>query len=180
MAANKAQLDQILSNATGVVGPLVTDGTNTSFTDVGVPKFLSLASNSASSSVTLANVTGMSFTATASKTYLVELIGTFQSAAATTGIGLALDIPSGTITGLVTNELAATTSTSHSQNADAAVNSATSGVRAATTNTPVNASWVVAVGVTGGTVQLMLRSEVAASAVTLQSSGTVMRYTKIN
>jgi len=176
-----AAMNALLPSQAGQAGnALITDGTNTSFSDVGIPKYLVLGSNAASSSVTLANVSGMSFTAIANKTYIVELVGRFQSVITTTGIGLALDIPSGTITGSVQNELAATTATFHAQIADAAVVSATSGVRANNTNAPILGKWLVLIGGTGGTVQLMLRSEIATSAVTLQSPDTIMIYTKIN
>lgn len=48
----------------------------------------------------LADVTGMSFAALANTTYLIELVGVFQTAATTTGIAVALDIPSGDVRGL--------------------------------------------------------------------------------
>ena len=79
-----------------------------------------LAADVANSSVTLASVTGLSFVALANTTYLVEVVGTFQSAAATTGIALALDIPSGNVSGQAIHPISATTPGGTEQIADAA------------------------------------------------------------
>lgn len=133
-----------------------------------------LATDVANSTTTLAAVTGLSFTAAANTTYLVEVFGTFQSAATTTGIALALDIPSGTVSGQVIHPSSATALTGTEQIADNATTGATTGVRAAATNVPVLASFIVAVGVTGGPVQLQFRSEVAASAITMKANLTAM------
>ena len=133
-----------------------------------------LAADVANSAVTLAPVTGLGFTALANTTYLVEVIGTFQSAAATTGIAVALDIPSGSVTGLVLATISATSLVATEQIADNATTGVTTGVRAAATNVPLTASFIVAVGATGGTVQLQFRSEVAASAVTMKAALTAM------
>ncbi len=133
-----------------------------------------LAADVANSNVTLAPVTGLSFTATPNTTYLVEVIGTFQSAAATTGIAVALDIPSGSVTGLVLATISATGLVATEQIADNATTGVTTGVRAAATNVPLTASFIVAVGATGGAVQLQFRSEVAASAVTMKAALTAM------
>ena len=45
--------------------------------------------------VTYSNITGLSFINSLNAVYEVEIIGAFQSAATTTGIGLALSVPSG-------------------------------------------------------------------------------------
>jgi len=136
--------------------------------------YVKLASNSTVSTTAFANVTGMSFTAEANTTYLVEVIGAYQTAATTTGIGLALDIPSGSVIGQVVVNTSATALGGLEQIADATTTGASTGVRALTTNTPITARWIVAVGVTGGTVQLMQRSEIAASNTVLQANLTVM------
>ena len=133
-----------------------------------------LAADVANSTTTLAAVTGLSFTAVANTTYLVEVVGTFQSAATTTGIALALDIPSGSVSGQVIHPSSATALSGTEQNADNATTGATTGVRASATNAPVMASFIVAVGGTGGPVQLQFRSEVAASAVTMKAALTAM------
>jgi len=136
--------------------------------------WVKLASNSTVSTTAFANVSGMSFTALANTTYLVELAGAYQAAATTTGIALALDIPSGTVIGINQVATSATAAGAAEQIADATTTGATTGVRAANTNTPIVARWVVAIGATGGTVQLMQRSEVAASNTVLQAGLTIM------
>ncbi|MFN3747369.1 MAG: hypothetical protein ACK4SJ_01645 [Sphingorhabdus sp.] len=133
-----------------------------------------LASDIANSTTNLSAVTGLSFTATANATYLVDLAGAFQSAATTTGIAVALDIPSGSIAGQVIHPVSATGLGSTEQIADAATTGATTGVRAANTNVPLSGRWTIAIGATGGTVQLQFRSEVAGSAVTLKAGLTAM------
>ncbi len=129
-----------------------------------------LPADVANSTVTLAAVTGLSFAATANTSYLVEVIGAFTAAATTTGIAMALDIPSGSVVGQIVANISATTLGGVEQIADNATTGATTSVRAANTNTPITARFVVAVGATGGTVQLQFRSEVAASAVTLKAN----------
>lgn len=134
----------------------------------------SLAANSTVSTVAYAAVSGMSFTALANTKYLIEVIGAYQTAATTTGIGLALDIPSGTVIGSIQTHTSATVLGGTEQIADATTTGATTGVRAVNTNTPILGKWVVSVGATGGTIQLMQRSEIAASNTVLQSGITIM------
>jgi hypothetical protein len=133
-----------------------------------------LAADVANSTVTLAPVTGLSFAAAANTSYLVEVVGAFTSAATTTGIALALDIPSGSVVGQMIANISATALGSTEQIADNATTGATTSVRAAATNTPVTASFIVAIGATGGTVQLQFRSEIAGSAVTMKANLTAM------
>lgn len=134
-----------------------------------------LSADSTVSTVTFANVAGMSFSGTANTTYLVELVGAYQTAAVTTGIGLAFDIPADAeIIGI---NFVATTATSlggTEQIADAATTGATTGVRAVTTNTPIVASWVIRFNATSGTAQLTQRSEIAASNTVLKANLTAM------
>jgi hypothetical protein len=136
--------------------------------------WLKLAADVSNSTTTLANVTGLSFNGAANTTYVVDVIGTFQSAASTTGIALALDIPSGSVSGQVIHPSSGTALTGTEQIADAATTGATTGVRAVATNVPIMATFIVAVGATGGPVQLQFRSEVAASAVTMKAALTAM------
>ena len=80
-----------------------------------------------------------------------------------------MDIPSGTVFGLAMHHAATTqTLTGHEQVADAATPQATSGVRAASTQTPIQAGWIVEIGAGGGTVTLQYKSEVSSSAVVLK------------
>ncbi len=143
-----------------------------------------LAADNTVSTTALADVTGMSFTAAANTTYVVELIGTFQTAATTTGIGFALNIPSGSIMGQVAAFLSNTTISLAHQVADDAVLAATTGVAVINTNYPVTGKWLVKIDATGGTVQLRQRSEVAASNTVLKAgnatvAGTVMTWKKL-
>lgn len=123
---------------------------------------------------TLSAATGLGFTAAANTAYLVEVLGTFQTAANTTGVALALDIPSGSVSGIMLHMASTTGVTGSEQVADSATAAASSGARAATTNTPMLARFIVAVGAVAGPVQLQFRSEVAASAVTLKAGLTAM------
>jgi hypothetical protein len=133
-----------------------------------------LPADVANSTVTLAPVTGLSFTATANTSYLVEVVGTFTSAATTTGIALALDIPSGSVTGQMIANLSTGTIGGTEQIADNATTGATAGVRAANSNVPITARFIVVIGSTAGTVQLQFRSEIAGSAVTMKAALTAM------
>ena len=133
-----------------------------------------LSADVSNGTVTLAAVTGLSFAASANTTYLIEVIGAFQSAATTTGIALALDIPSGSVIGLAVASTSASALGCSEQVADNASTGATSGVRAANTNTPITARFVVAIGASAGAVQLQFRSEIAASAVTMKAALTIM------
>lgn len=133
-----------------------------------------LTADVANSTVTLAPVTGMSFAALANTTYLVEVMGAFQAAATTTGIAVALDIPSGAVIGQFLANISATAIVASEQVADNASTGVSTAVRAVNTNTPLTARFVVAVGATGGSIQLQFRSEVAASAVTMKAALTAM------
>ena len=133
-----------------------------------------LSADVSNSTVALAPVTGLSFNAVANTTYLVDVIGAFTSAATTTGIAMALDIPSGSIIGLALVTTSAATLGSIEQVADNATTGVTASVRAANTNTPITAQFLVAVGATGGPVQLQFRSEIATSAVTMKAALTIM------
>ena len=133
-----------------------------------------LAADVANSTITPAAATGLSFAAAANTMYLVELIGAFQSAIATTGIALALDIPSGSVAGMAVHPASATTLTGTEQIADGTTTGATTGVRAGATNIPIRANFIVSVGATAGQVQLLFRSEIAGSAVTFKAGLTAM------
>jgi hypothetical protein len=136
--------------------------------------WIKLAVDVSNSTVTMANVSGMSFIALPNTTYIVDIVGTFQSAAVTTGIALALAIPSGNVSGQAFHPVSVTASNSNEQIASGATTGATTGVRAAATNVPITASYIVAIGTTGGAVQLQFRSEIAASAVTMKAGLTAM------
>jgi hypothetical protein len=139
-----------------------------------------LASNAANNTTTLANAAGLSFAALANSKYEVEAIGAYQAAATTTGIAIALDVPAGAaVIGLGLVSTSAVAAGANEQVADAATTGATTGVRAANANAPFFGRWLVSLGATAGTVQLMFRSEIAASAVTLQANLFALRWRRI-
>lgn len=158
-------------------------------TMLGARQMVTLPADVTTSLNTLSDVTGMSFTAEANKTYIVELMGVFKTASlATVGIGLALDIPSGTVSGLVVNQLASQTNTSMAQIADNATagttssnGTGTSGAPTTNFEVPIHGRWLVTVGGTGGTVQLRIKSEIAGAGVGLYTANpSVLFYQKIN
>jgi hypothetical protein len=136
--------------------------------------WVKLATDQSNSTVTLAPASGLTFTAAANTTYLIEFRGAFTAAAITTGIALALDIPSGSIVGSFDHPISATTGGQGEQIADNATTGATTGVRAAATNVPLAGWWTVAIGAAGGAVTLNFRSEVAASAVVLKAGLSIL------
>lgn len=138
--------------------------------------WLQLASDNTVSTTALADVTGLSFEADAGTTYLVKLFGAFQTAATTTGIGLALAIPSGSVIGMAIANNSNTATQTSIQRADNAVIAPTTAVPAANTNIPISGWWIVAIGGTGGTVQLRQRSEIAASNTVLKAGITLLGY----
>lgn len=133
-----------------------------------------LGADVANSTTALVAATGLSFTGAANSSYLIEVYGALQSAATTTGAALAVDIPSGTVTGQAQISTSATAAQVTEQIADNATTGVTTGVRAASTNVPFYAWFRVDIGATGGTIQLQFRSEVAGSVVTLKAGLTTM------
>jgi hypothetical protein len=164
------------TGATGATGPAGETGPAGPAGASGVAASVSLASDQAFSTTSLADVTGMVLTLAANTDYVIELIGSFQSAATTTGIGLALNV-GGTVTriaGQVTHPVSATAQGACSQEANNAVTGATTGVRATGVSVALDGLWMVRMGATGGTAQLRCRSEIASSAVTIHA-GTKLR-----
>jgi hypothetical protein len=159
-----------------VPGPAGADGIQ-GITGSGGPDSVSLSANQAFSTTALADVTSMpTLTLAANTTYIIELIGSFESAATTTGIGFALNV-GGTVTrisGYVEHATSATARGACSQEANNAVTGATTGVRAIAVPVNMEGRWFVQMGATGGTAQLRCRSEIASSAVTLHA-GTRLR-----
>ena len=143
-----------------------------------------LASDSTVGTTAFADVPGMSFAAEADATYLVDLVGTFQSAATNTGIGIGFDIPSGGISGQILVPTSITAVVNVLQTADDAVLSPSTGVPAANTNYPLLGRALIRVGATAGEVKLRQRSESASIATVLKAgagtiAGTMMTWKKI-
>jgi len=125
------------------------------------------------------NVTGLSFTATASTTYIIDYILTYQTAATTTGIGVAWDIPSGSVSGGNYSFGTASSIIGTVQRADAVAVNTTTAVSNSNTNIPLIGRAIISVGVTGGTVQLVFASEVSGSQVTMKADLSAISYRSI-
>lgn len=139
-----------------------------------------LASDYTNSTTTLSNITGLAFEAEANATYIVDFIGALQSAANTTGLGLAIDVPaSASVAGSFFHQLANTgTLTGGSQIADTASVGVSSGAPTNATTVPVVGKFIVATGANGGTCQLQGRGEVAAQ-ITLKAGLTAIEVRRI-
>ena len=127
-----------------------------------------LAADHSNATITPSNAAGLSFSGVANKTYLVGVLGSFTSSATTIGIGLALTVPAGAKVMGLTQHLGSTAQTMSAaeQVASGAVaNAGTVGVRAANTELPVQAWFLVVMGATAGAVQLQTRAEVAGTVV---------------
>jgi hypothetical protein len=147
---------------------------------LNTPSYIVLAADAGNSTTTLANITGLLFTAAANATYEIELIGAFQSAAIITGIAVALDIPDGSIIGINTANISTTVLGDTFQRADNAVaGNGSPSVDAANNNVLITGRWIYVSGAGGGTVQARLRSEVASSNVTIKANLTVLKVTRI-
>ena len=163
-----------LSSITGPQGDQGIQGIQGSqgITGSGGPTSVSLSADQAFSATAIADVTNMPTLALAANTdYMIELIGSFTSAATTTGIGVCLNV-GGTVTrisGTATHPVSATAVAACSQEANNAVTGATTGVRATGVPVFLRGFWHVRMGATGGNCQLRCRSEIASSAVTLQA-----------
>lgn len=127
-----------------------------------------LANDSVVSVTTLTDVPDLAFTAAPNTTYEVELFGAFQTAATTTGIGLAFSAPTGcAVVGMTLAPSSNTALQATQQRAAGATLAPTTGVATASQLFPLWGKYIVICGSTGGAVQLQQRSEVAASATTI-------------
>lgn len=150
---------------------------------------ITLASLYQSTSVTRTDVTGMSYNVVAGKTYKIDVLGTYQSAALTTGgsIGFVLTSGTGTIAGVarMANSLTANTLDStatiygiSSSNALAGSFIISNGQGIINTPHYVQAELIFTC-VTTGVFQLQFATEVAASAARL-NAGLVMIVQLLN
>lgn len=135
-----------------------------------------LTSTQAFSTTTFANVTQLVAAMDANSTYMVDCFVTFQSAATTTGLGLGYTSPAdcrvmAEITVPITSTAAASQLRTFFPNAAVAVNTGTvlgTGVTAINSNHTARINGIIRTGATAGNFQVQARSEVNASAVTLQ------------
>jgi hypothetical protein len=125
-----------------------------------------------SNSTTPANATGLSLAVAANTAYTFSYYVLYQSAATTTGIGLGVTTPSGTISytvatpGAAADGLSALWTGWGTASDDAVVSTATP---TAGTTYVAHVYGVVHTGATAGNLQLRLRSEVALSTVTVKA-----------
>lgn len=139
-----------------------------------------LANDTADATAAFVNAVGLLGVLAPNSTYLVEAALTFQSAAITTGLALTFTLPAGaTITGAYDHPLTLNTFTGSYNNAAGAVGANTTDVPAAATNLPIRGRWIIKTAGTAGNAQLQLRTEVAASAITLKKDLSVLRFLKI-
>lgn len=160
---------QGLKGDTGNAGAAGAAGATGAAGASGLGSKVALAAAQTFSTVTHANVAGMSLPVLPNTTYVVRLYGAFQSAALTTGMAVALAIPSGSVVGQAWHPISATASfNACEQIASGTTTNATTGVRAINTNVPLAGEWLVSISATGGNVQLTCRSEINASNIVLQ------------
>lgn len=173
-----------LSGLTQAERQLVVDGKTFTLTDAGPNSTLTLASadllavlasDFSESAGTFANVPGMALNLAAGATYLVEGLLTAQSAAVTTGLALGFTLPAGAqISGSFAHNISATALEGSYNIGSGAVKGNTSAALVINENFPVTGRWLVKTDTTAGAAQLQLRSEVAASAVTLKAGLSVL------
>lgn len=131
------------------------------------------ASDSNTSNTTLDNIPGLAFAVASGRRYHFKFMGTYQTAATTTGMSMAFSGPSMTdFAAVYSMQQGAAGTDQYYQNTSLALTTVitSTGVVAATTNY----AWMVE-GVclpsAAGTIQLQYRSEVSASNVTVQNTG---------
>lgn len=197
--AAKAEADAL------AVVPFVTIGTSSTTTSeraLAVGSGLTLVDGGAGASVTLdlktptlaailpadvsesaaafTDATGLLIALAANSTYLVDGLITFQSAAITTGIGLAFTLPAGaTISGLYHHNSTATALVGSYNNASGATKGDTSAVPTAADNVPITGRWLIKTAGTAGNAQLRFRTSLATSAITLKQDLSALTARKL-
>lgn len=150
---------------------------------------LSLASLFSSTSVTRANVTGMSFAVTAGKKYKITLIGDYQTGVTTTGgsIGFVLTSGTGTIKGFITMAVSQSVVATDLTTTIRAINSVNTTAGSFTTSSGVSVinsphyffSELIFDCLTTGVFQLQYATEIASSASQM-NAGSVMIVETLN
>jgi hypothetical protein len=137
---------------------------NSNWTNLQPLRYAFLTADRTNSTTTYADVTDLGFSVAASTNYEVVCSVVYQTAATTTGIGLALNGPAspGLAAGQFVTNTAATTTGSMTFNAYNG-GTATTGVQTASSNTYGTFRAYFRNGTTAGTLQLRFKSEVAAS-----------------
>ena len=143
----------------------------------GLPKYIKTAADQTTTSITLANATGLSFTATVGILYKYTFNVLYTSAATTTGLRIGLTYPAATLTSAIANIPGSTT------DGTGFIYSgfiSTSGDSVMSTASPTNGTTVMVATIEGvfkasatGVVQLQVASEVAGSAIVVKASSMV-------
>ena len=171
-----SQIPVFTTNAQGQV----TSVTNTALA-VFTPTIDRLTSTQQSTATALADVTQLVEALVANATYRVDCFVTFQSAATTTGLNLGFTSPTGCVCSVevvvpITSTAAASQLRTIFPNA-AATNTGNvlgTGVTAINSNHTARISGIITNGANAGNFQVRFATEVAASAVTLQTSSVMV------
>ena len=198
-AADVPTLNQSTTGSAGSVANALTAGTGITFSSGTTyngsaaitinstggggftPTIDRLTSTQQSTSTALADVTQLVEALVANATYRVDCFVTFQSAATTTGLNLGFTSPTGCVCSVevvvpITSTAAATQLRTIFPNA-AATNTGNvlgTGVTAINSNHTARISGIITNGANAGNFQVRFASEVAASAVTLQTSSVMV------
>lgn len=161
--AEPCVVEIVFNGPTGVTGP--TGPTGVSWVASGV-----LAGDLTSVTTGNTNVTGAVFTFVANKSYIIEFEAIVQTAAITTGLGLALDVSTG-VTQLGLQAIHPSSTGATLSYAYASGDAAFSGlsINAITGNNPLSAKGLLVAGASGGTCQLIYRTEITGSSVILRA-----------
>ena len=123
----------------------------------------SLTADVTNSTVTLADVTGLSIALAASSTYAIEARVMFQTAATTTGIRLTQTTPTGAIVVAQWNTPSSLTASTLANQRAIDTGAASTSIDSANANTLASASLLVITAATAGNLQIRFASEIAAS-----------------
>ena len=140
----------------------------------GMPRRCKQSSVLTNSTTTLADVPGMSFSVTSGRRYMFHFMGTYQSAATTTGIGFAFSGPSMTNSGFISRVRQAANGTDTLFDATQPNAFTTQAASASVVAANTSYMWEVHGYCTpsaDGTIQLRAASEVAASQITVDNVG---------
>ena len=146
-------------------------------------KVVRVATDVSNSTVTFADITGLSFAIAASADYIFEAWLIFQTAATGTGIKVSCNGPASPVAVVMHTviPIGITLYASDSCLASRAYDTGTPSVSIDTANANMlcKVNGIVRNGTTAGTFVLRFASEVAASAVTIKA-GSILRYRKVN
>ncbi|MBI5233519.1 MAG: hypothetical protein HY880_04120 [Deltaproteobacteria bacterium] len=141
--------------------------------------YISKASDTSNTTTTLADITGLSFTAAANKDYLIEAFIAYTTAATTTGIELAINGPASPA-GFAGQTIACTAASTLAGRTFNAYNTSGGALSAAITGVNIAKMEILFKnGANAGTVTLRFASEVSASNVTVVASS-ILKYRLMN